>query len=289
MNESKKVRTNDRRSVFENKMKHDVFGVYLRTLLKRAYFAKKQRIFARFIQLSRARKVHTSKFFWRIDAVLSFFSAAGSQPLASLTCVFTCPWTFSIVYVIVVIGSRAVRGVTRLPRTPAGDRSFFSFLFAAACYVTGRNFRVRPKAARKKFPNRFRLRTDRYPNPPARPRVSFPAAVRRRSTLTCVFFVSPISAADAVQISELLSKTIADAHARTCFYTLDQIHDGMYRTATMATANKNTADKLHFYKTMVRILWLGLPPYPADAQATCERDAVTLPTGKIPTRPVDRT
>lgn len=61
------------------------------------------------------------------------------------------------------------------------------------------------------------------------------------------------AAADAIQISELLSKTIADAHARTCFYTLDQIHDGMYRTATMATANKNTADKLHFYKTMVRI------------------------------------
>lgn len=66
----------------------------------------------------------------------------------------------------------------------------------------------------------------------------------------------PISAADAVQISELLSKTIADAHARTCFYTLDQIHDGMYRTATMAAANKATADKLIMYKTMVSRLWV---------------------------------
>lgn len=66
-----------------------------------------------------------------------------------------------------------------------------------------------------------------------------------------------ISAADAVQISELLSKTIADAHARTCFYTLDQIHDGMYRTATMAAANKATADKLIMYKTMPHEeLWL---------------------------------
>lgn len=68
-----------------------------------------------------------------------------------------------------------------------------------------------------------------------------------------MWFVS-ILVADAIQISELLSKTIADAHARTCFYTLDQIHDGMYRTATMASANKTTADKLHFYKTMVRVL-----------------------------------
>ena len=66
----------------------------------------------------------------------------------------------------------------------------------------------------------------------------------------------PISAADAVQISELLSKTIADAHARTCFYTLDQIHDGMYRTATMAAANKTTADKLIMYKTMVSCCWV---------------------------------
>lgn len=70
----------------------------------------------------------------------------------------------------------------------------------------------------------------------------------------------PISAADAVQISELLSKTIADAHARTCFYTLDQIHDGMYRTATMAAANKATADKLIMYKTMVSC-YLGVAVY----------------------------
>jgi len=71
-----------------------------------------------------------------------------------------------------------------------------------------------------------------------------------------VFVCLLISAADAVQISELLSKTIADAHARTCFYTLDQIHDGMYRTATMAAANKATADKLIMYKTMVSCGWL---------------------------------
>ncbi|XP_067003745.1 probable nuclear hormone receptor HR3 isoform X5 [Anabrus simplex] len=54
---------------------------------------------------------------------------------------------------------------------------------------------------------------------------------------------------DPVQISELLSKTIADAHARTCLYTLEHIHE-MFRKPQDLT-------KLIYYKNMAHEeLWL---------------------------------
>nr|CAD7256313.1 unnamed protein product [Timema shepardi] len=53
------------------------------------------------------------------------------------------------------------------------------------------------------------------------------------------------------QISELLSKTIADAHARTCLFPLDHIHE-MFR-------KPQDISKLFYYKNMVgdtgRALW----------------------------------
>uniref|UniRef100_A0A146LDD4 Probable nuclear hormone receptor HR3 n=1 Tax=Lygus hesperus TaxID=30085 RepID=A0A146LDD4_LYGHE len=54
---------------------------------------------------------------------------------------------------------------------------------------------------------------------------------------------------DPAQISELLSKTIADAHARTCLYTTDHIHN-MFR-------KQQDLSKLIFYKNMAHEeLWL---------------------------------
>nr|XP_024216207.1 probable nuclear hormone receptor HR3 isoform X6 [Halyomorpha halys] len=54
---------------------------------------------------------------------------------------------------------------------------------------------------------------------------------------------------DPAQISELLSKTIADAHARTCLYTMEHIHN-MFRKPPELS-------KLIFYKDMAHeALWL---------------------------------
>ncbi|KAF6203733.1 hypothetical protein GE061_002067 [Apolygus lucorum] len=54
---------------------------------------------------------------------------------------------------------------------------------------------------------------------------------------------------DPAQISELLSKTIADAHARTCLYTTEHIHN-MFR-------KQQDLSKLIFYKNMAHEeLWL---------------------------------
>ncbi|XP_072161489.1 probable nuclear hormone receptor HR3 isoform X3 [Bemisia tabaci] len=54
---------------------------------------------------------------------------------------------------------------------------------------------------------------------------------------------------DPAQISELLSKTIADAHARTCLYTLEHIHD-MFR-------KQQDISKLIYYKGLSHEeLWL---------------------------------
>lgn len=54
---------------------------------------------------------------------------------------------------------------------------------------------------------------------------------------------------DPAQISELLSKTIADAHARTCLYTMEHIHS-MFRKPQDLT-------KLIYYKDMAHeALWL---------------------------------
>lgn len=47
-----------------------------------------------------------------------------------------------------------------------------------------------------------------------------------------------------MQISELLSKTIADAHSRTCVYTLDHIHEMFHKPQDLS--------KLIYYKNMVR-------------------------------------
>lgn len=57
--------------------------------------------------------------------------------------------------------------------------------------------------------------------------------------------------ADPSQITELLSKTIADAHARTCLYSLEHIHN-MFR-------KPQDLSKLMYYKDMVSsyILVLG--------------------------------
>lgn len=55
--------------------------------------------------------------------------------------------------------------------------------------------------------------------------------------MCCLFFSDP------AQISELLSKTIADAHARTCLYTLEHIHT-MFR-------KPQDLSKLIYYKDMV--------------------------------------
>lgn len=49
---------------------------------------------------------------------------------------------------------------------------------------------------------------------------------------------------DPAQISELLSKTIADAHARTCLYSLEHIHN-MFR-------KPQDLSKILYYKNMVR-------------------------------------
>ena len=54
---------------------------------------------------------------------------------------------------------------------------------------------------------------------------------------------------DPAQISELLSKTIADAHSRTCLFTLEHIHD-MFR-------KPQDLSKLIYYKNMAHEeLWL---------------------------------
>lgn len=54
---------------------------------------------------------------------------------------------------------------------------------------------------------------------------------------------------DPAQISELLSKTIADAHARTCLYTMEHIHS-MFR-------KPQDLSKLIYYKDMAHeALWL---------------------------------
>lgn len=70
---------------------------------------------------------------------------------------FTYSWTFSIVYVIIIIigvsDCRTVRGLTRLP-TPTRletDVFFFAPFSFPSCYVTGRNFRVRRKRRAKIF------------------------------------------------------------------------------------------------------------------------------------------
>ncbi|KAK6619943.1 hypothetical protein RUM44_006343 [Polyplax serrata] len=52
-----------------------------------------------------------------------------------------------------------------------------------------------------------------------------------------------------MQISELLSKTIADAHSRTCVYTLDHIHEMFHKPQDLS--------KLIYYKNMAHEeLWL---------------------------------
>lgn len=54
---------------------------------------------------------------------------------------------------------------------------------------------------------------------------------------------------DPSQISELLSKTISDAHIRTCIYTLDHIHE-MFR-------KPHDLSRLLYYKNMAHEeLWL---------------------------------
>lgn len=58
---------------------------------------------------------------------------------------------------------------------------------------------------------------------------------------------------DPSQITELLSKTIADAHARTCLYSLEHIHN-MFR-------KPQDVSKLMYYKDMVSfVLILGILP-----------------------------
>uniref|UniRef100_A0A1B6C292 Probable nuclear hormone receptor HR3 n=1 Tax=Clastoptera arizonana TaxID=38151 RepID=A0A1B6C292_9HEMI len=60
--------------------------------------------------------------------------------------------------------------------------------------------------------------------------------------------MTSIATTDAAQISELLSKTIADAHARTCLYSLEHIHN-MFR--------KQDHSKYMYYKNMSHEeLWL---------------------------------
>lgn len=52
-----------------------------------------------------------------------------------------------------------------------------------------------------------------------------------------------------MQISELLSKTIADAHSRTCLYTLEHIHEMFHKQQDIS--------KLLYYKNMAHEeLWL---------------------------------
>ncbi|XP_049844618.1 probable nuclear hormone receptor HR3 isoform X5 [Schistocerca gregaria] len=54
---------------------------------------------------------------------------------------------------------------------------------------------------------------------------------------------------DPAQISELLSKTIADAHARTCLYTIEHIHEMFRKPQDMS--------KIMYYKNMAHEeLWL---------------------------------
>lgn len=61
----------------------------------------------------------------------------------------------------------------------------------------------------------------------------------------CLEFDWPpvVVSSDPVQISELLCKTIADAHARTCLYAMDHIQD-MFR-------KPHDLSKVIFYKNMV--------------------------------------
>lgn len=54
---------------------------------------------------------------------------------------------------------------------------------------------------------------------------------------------------DPSQISELLAKTISDAHARTCLYSIEHIHE-MFR-------KPNDLSRLLYYKNMAHEeLWL---------------------------------
>ncbi|KAL0268987.1 UNVERIFIED_CONTAM: hypothetical protein PYX00_010742 [Menopon gallinae] len=57
------------------------------------------------------------------------------------------------------------------------------------------------------------------------------------------------SKGNPIQISELLSKTIADAHSRTCLYTLEHIHEMFHKPQDLS--------KLIYYKNMAHEeLWL---------------------------------
>ncbi|KAK9503631.1 hypothetical protein O3M35_010151 [Rhynocoris fuscipes] len=61
--------------------------------------------------------------------------------------------------------------------------------------------------------------------------------------------IGSVVTTDPAQISELLSKTIADAHARTCLYTTEHIHNMFRKTQDIS--------KLIFYKNMAHEeLWL---------------------------------
>lgn len=63
------------------------------------------------------------------------------------------------------------------------------------------------------------------------------------------YFFNVLFCADPSQISELLSKTISDAHARTCLYSLEHIHD-MFR-------KPHDLSRLLYYKNMAHEeLWL---------------------------------
>ncbi|KAF5304802.1 hypothetical protein FQR65_LT07819 [Abscondita terminalis] len=69
--------------------------------------------------------------------------------------------------------------------------------------------------------------------------------VQQRSGDDC----EPVSLPNPSQISELLAKTISDAHARTCLYTLEHIHE-MFR-------KPNDLSRLLYYKNMAHEeLWL---------------------------------
>ena len=50
---------------------------------------------------------------------------------------------------------------------------------------------------------------------------------------------------DPVQISELLAKTIGDAHSRTCLFTGEHIADMLRKPQDIS--------KVHYYKNMVTI------------------------------------
>lgn len=195
---------------------------------------------------------------------------------------FAYPWTFSTVYVIIVIGSRTASAVLKsgCRRRPVGDRSFFSFLFPPPRVMSPVVTLVFAKSGEKK---NFRTVTYRRPLP-ARGFRSPSSPFYRHRTLTCALSFPRFQQQTPSRSASCWAKP-----SRTLTPARVSTHSTKYTTACTGRPPWRRPTKTRRTNCTFTRQWcvhrLGLP-VPAMPRRPASR---WPPAGKIPTGTVNHT